>query len=126
MATVEALKTYAEETLGLKVPPRSTKADIQAMIDGDNNGSEAAAKKPVTNLVFKKGDKKVKIILHSQDDSDRPIQASVNGYTYLIKPDEPVEIPDYVAAMLETRIETKLNPKTGKSSDVLRYPLTRL
>ena len=129
MTSINEARDYAENTLGLEVPEDATLTDIQALIDGKRTPKKTTRKATPTVIRSKKTTPKkdrYKIILHSSGKNKRAQPVSVNGYTYLIPRDVPVEVPIEVIGVLETRIETTLDLDTGEETDSLRFPFSRV
>ena len=50
------------------------------------------------------------------------VQVAVNGRVFLIKRDEVVNVPISVVHVLQNAKESRFNPKTGESREVMSYP----
>ncbi len=92
-----------------------------------------ASNKPIEGTILAKSNKKVKLIIHeSANEHDiNPVPVAVNGYAYIIKRGEEVEVPKSVAEALNNARMTvydRRNDDSGneylKPREALSYPFS--
>jgi len=126
MATVEELRNYAVDTLGLTVSSRATKTEIQALIDGETG--ETTKEVPDAKVSVVKADDKGKrtpIILQSTQSDKRPLIVAVNGFNYSIPRDIRVDVPEEVIEVLNNAVETHYDMENNKT-EVRAHQFSRI
>ncbi|MFW5910505.1 MAG: hypothetical protein ACOCUJ_01535 [Thiohalospira sp.] len=117
------------EDHGMTVKARATKAELVAMLTGEDASDEAdASKEPAEEepaeeeslsdaekAAESRGRERVTIRIHSGDD-DSDVKVGVNGKMYQIKRDTEVEVPRAVLNVLERAVETRMEP-AGQNED---------
>ena len=123
MATVEELRNYAVDTLGLTVSSRATKTEIQALIDGETTKEVPDAKVSVVKADDK--GKRTPIILQSTQSDKRPLIVAVNGFNYSIPRDIRVDVPEEVIEVLNNAVETHYDME-GNKTEVRAHQFSRI
>lgn len=137
-ATINELRVYARDELGLQVPQKGMTKEllIEAIRDADPSFNPEPVKAgedlPAPAV---KGKKTVKIMVHktSEQGGDRDVFVGVNGKARLIKRGVEVEVPIEVAEVLKNAIETRYewkadprHPQGGENvaRDAQAYPFS--
>lgn len=122
----DELLAYANDSQGLNVPVRSSKADVIAAILGEDDGAEAKPDEPLSDAeqaAASKDAKRVKIKIHEGGgaDGDAPVKVGVNGRMYVIRRDAEVAVPREVLNVLRLAKQTVMMQNGTNPDGTIRY-----
>lgn len=151
-ATAAQLRAFAENSLGLDIPPSATAANMRAKIQqawngteipvfdepGPDEGKDVRVRAPTPAEATGGGkdpNRKVRIMIQRTEEpgGDRPVEVGVNGIKILLPRGEPIEVAYKYVHVLENAIKDTFESAVDQNGrmaglapprQVLAYPFS--